>query len=448
MKIVIAYVIFVILFAVLLKRERLPKLSFSLYPPLCWIVICLSRSLSQWLQFGGSLNPLESDMEGNSLDAVFLSILILIGLGILYRRRVKVFDVIKANKALFALYGLALVSVFWAAVPLIAFKRWTKWSGSLVLVLVVLSETDPKGAIRSIIKRTAYALIPLSVLFIKFVPRMGRSFTLSGGVDFHGVATQKNEYGLLLLIFGIYFAWELMDAWRRNDRESLRKTGLIDLFFLGVIFWQLIFIDSKTPMICLLLGIGTIFLIGRPYFRGSPKRVLRFILFLVVVGVLLQSFVDLKGRIITSAGRNPTLTDRTLLWSEVLKIPINPWLGTGWDNFWLRDRVSHLWEIWRWRPKSAHNGYIETYLYLGIPGVILLALVLFAGFKRSVNLFRTDVGYGSLALAFWLAALFQNYAESSFHRLSPMWFFLLLLSLVRMPEPLREREPDSPVPSP
>lgn len=447
MKIIIASAIFIVFLAVVLKRERLPKLSLALYPPLCWIVICLSRSLSQWLQFGGSLDRLESEMEGNSLDAAFLSILILIGLRVLYQRRVRIADVIKNNKALLALYGLALMSIFWAAVPLVAFKRWTKWSGSLVMVLVVLSEADPKGAIKSLVKRSAYVLIPLSILFIKFVPRMGRSFTLSGGVDFHGVATQKNEYGLLLLIFGIYFAWELIGAWRRKDREFLKRTGLIDLAFLGVIFWQLIFIDSKTPMICLLLAMGTIFVIGRPYFRGSPKRVLRFIVALVVVGVLVQSFADLKGMIITSAGRNPTLTDRTLLWGEILKIPINPWLGTGWDNFWLPDRVSRLWDIWRWRPRSAHNGYIETYLYLGIPGVVLLALVLLGGFKRSVDRFRSDVESGGLALAFWLAALFQNYAESSFHRLSPMWFFLLLLTLVKMPERLRQGGPDSPVPT-
>ena len=431
----------------LLKREGLPKLSATLYAPLFWIIICLSRSLSQWLQFGGDFDRFGADVEGSPIDAVFLLFLILIGLRILYQRRVSISGIIKNNKALFALCGFALISIIWAEAPLIAFKRWTKWFGSLVLVLTILSEADPKGAIRSLVKRSAYVLIPLSILFIKFVPSMGRSFTSSGGVDFHGVATQKNEYGLLLLIFGIYIAWELIGLWRQKDFVNLKSIGILDLFFLGVIFWQLFFIDSKTPILCLLLGIGIVSLSSHPYFKRSPRRIRNSIIVLVIAVVLLQYFVDIKGTIISSAGRNPTLTDRTLLWGEILKVPINPWLGAGWDNFWLGDRIAPLWNKWLWRPRSAHNGYIETYLYLGWPGIILLFFVLVSGFKRSVDRFNSDIEYGSLSLAFFFAALFQNYAESAFHRLSPIWFFLLLLSLVKMPERLRAREPDIERPS-
>ena len=434
MKLFAAYVIFFVGLVVLLKTERLPKLPASLYAPLAWIVICLSRSLSQWLQFRSDLQVRDTDLEGNSLDAVFLSLLILVGLRTIHRRRLDPIALIKDNKALFALYGLALISLLWADIPLIAFKRWLKWSGSLVMGIVILSEADPSTAIRSRVKRSAYALIPLSILFIKFVPRMGRSFTLSGGADLHGVATQKNEYGLLLLIFGIYFAWELIGFWRRKDAESLRRIGLLDAVFLAVIFWQLVLIDSKTPILCLILAIGILLLIGHPYFKGSPRRVRNAVVALVLAAVLLQYFADIKGTIIVTARRNPTLTDRTVLWGEILKVPINPWLGAGWDNFWLPERVAPIWEKWRWRPRSAHNGYIEMYLYLGWPGLVALALVLLAGFRRSLGRFRSDIESGGLSLAFFFALLLQNYAESSFHRLSPMWVFFLLLCLLKVPE--------------
>jgi O-antigen ligase len=142
------------------------------------------------------------------------------------------------------------------------------------------------------------------------------------------------------------------------------------------------------------------------------------------------------------------LTDRTLLWSEILKIKINPWVGAGWDNFWLPERVAPIWEIWRWRPGSAHNGYIETYLYLGWSGLALLLWVLLTGFGRSLGRFRSDFEYGSLALAFFFAIILQNYAESSFHRLSPMWIFFMLLCLVKLPQspptPATERAGPSP----
>jgi len=443
-KLIAAYAIFVIMLAVLLKRERLPKLPVSLFAPLLWIIFSLSRSLTQWLQFQGDLENIGTDIEGSSVDAVVFSLLILIGLRTLYKRKTDILAVIKNNKVLIAFYALALLSMIWADIPLVAFKRWTKWFGSFILVLVILSEADPKTAVRSLVKRIAYGLIPLSVLFIKFVPRMGRSFTRSGSVDFHGVATQKNEYGMLLLILGLYFAWELLCLWRNRDSENLKRIGIIDLSFLGVIFWQLIFIDSKTPILCLMLGIGIILLIGHPYYKGNPKRVLNSILVLVMAAAFLQSFADIRGTIITSAGRDATLTDRTLLWGEILKLPINPWLGTGWDNFWLGDRVAPLWEKWWWRPRSAHNGYIEIYLYLGWPGVLLLLGVLWTGVRRSLDRFRSDREYGGLSLAFVIAALFQNYAESSFHRLSPIWFFFLLFAAVKMPERPSTRETEPP----
>ncbi|NLH77929.1 MAG: O-antigen ligase family protein [Acidobacteria bacterium] len=446
-KLFAAYAIFVVGLIVLLRRERLPKLPASLYAPLAWIVICLSRSLSQWLQTRADFQVRNTDLEGNSLDAVFLSVLIFIGLRTLYRRRLDLAGLIKDNKALFALYGLALISLLWADVPLIVFKRWLKWSGSLVMVLVILTETDPRAAVRSIVKRCAFSLIPLSVLFIKFVPRMGRSFTLSGGADLHGVATQKNEYGLLLMIFGIYFAWELIVLWRSKDHAGLQRIGIIDAFFLAVILWQLILIDSKTPMLCLFLAIGILFLIGHPHFKGSPRRVRNAIIGLVIAAALLQYFADIKGTIIVSARRNPTLTDRTVLWGEILKVPINPWLGTGWDNFWLPERVAPIWEKWRWRPRSAHNGYIETYLFLGWSGIALLLFVLLAGFRRSLGRFRSDLEGGGLSLAFFFAIILQNYAESSFHRLSPIWLFFMLLCMIKLPGNSRAPDPAAGGPS-
>lgn len=447
MKLFAAYVIFIVMLITLFKREGLPKLPPSLYAPLVWIMLCLSRSLSQWLQFGRGVEVAGADAEGSTLDAVFLTALILIGLITLSQRKLNLGSLIKSNPALFALYGFALLSVVWADFPLIAFKRWIKWAGSLVLALVVLSETDPKAAIKALVKRSAYVLVPLSVIFIKFVPSMGRAFTRSGAVDFHGVATQKNDYGVLLMIFGIYFAWELISLWRRKDVAGLTRTGLIDLAFLAVVFWQLFFIDSKTPILCLLLAMGIVFLIGLPYFKGRPTRVRNAVIALVLAAVLLQYFANIERTIITSAGRNPTLTDRTLLWGEILKLPMNPLLGTGWDNFWLGDRVTRLWEKWWWHPRSAHNGYIETYLYLGWFGVALLFFVLLSGFKRSIERFGSDIEYGGLSLAFFFAVLLQNYAESTFHRMSPLWFFFLLFSLVKLPERRRGWEPDA-VPAP
>ena len=73
-------------------------------------------------------------------------------------------------------------------------------------------------------------------------------------------------------------------------------------------------------------------------------------------------------------GRDSTLTGRTEIWTHVLWVAGNPLLGTGFESFWLGDRLANVWSI---MPgiQEAHNGYLEVYLNLGWIGVTLLAVI-------------------------------------------------------------------------
>ena len=50
----------------------------------------------------------------------------------------------------------------------------------------------------------------------------------------------------------------------------------------------------------------------------------------------------------------------------------NPIFGTGFESFWLGERPKQLEGIFFFIPNEAHNGYLETYLTLGLIGVFLL----------------------------------------------------------------------------
>ena len=75
---------------------------------------------------------------------------------------------------------------------------------------------------------------------------------------------------------------------------------------------------------------------------------------------------------------------------------------------------------------EAHNGYIETYLNLGLIGVGLVVLILWHGYHRAAVLSRKDPGLGGLMLAFVVIAANYSISEAGFRMLNPMWFFLLL----------------------
>ena len=74
----------------------------------------------------------------------------------------------------------ALVSLLWSDFPDVAFKRWTKALGDLVMVLVVLSDREPISAVKRLFSRTEFLLIPLSVLLIKYYPTLGRGLRSLG----------------------------------------------------------------------------------------------------------------------------------------------------------------------------------------------------------------------------------------------------------------------------
>ncbi len=93
---------------------------------------------------------------------------------------------------------------------LISLKRWGKALGDPVMILVLWSDPFPVRAITAAIKRCAYVLIPLSVLFCKYYEDLGRTFDGWGHSAYTGVTMDKNMFGYLLFAFGLYFVAAFM----------------------------------------------------------------------------------------------------------------------------------------------------------------------------------------------------------------------------------------------
>ena len=72
------------------------------------------------------------------------------------------------------------ISILWSDFPFVAFRRWIKASGDFVMVFVLATDPVPVRAITTAIKRSGYILIPLSLLFCKYYPELGRAFDAWG----------------------------------------------------------------------------------------------------------------------------------------------------------------------------------------------------------------------------------------------------------------------------
>src|SRR5881396_222075 len=204
----------VILALFLLDRDRKSRVSPALWIPVAWVLLAGSRMFSDWLDPARGMQSPDQYLEGSPLDRLMLAGLLAAGLMVLLTRGRRTGMFLRANGPilLFFLYGA--LSVFWSDYPDVAFKRWTKALGNVVMVLVVLTDQDPSAAVKRLLARTGFLLIPLSVLLIKYYPELGVGYGPWGTQNYMGVATGKNGLGYICLIFGLGYLWRVLEAFR------------------------------------------------------------------------------------------------------------------------------------------------------------------------------------------------------------------------------------------
>src|SRR6266581_8907890 len=174
-------------------RER-PNVSGALWLPLIWLMIGCSRSVSAWLNiFGLPVSGAASVEEGSPLDASFCFALIIAGFCVLMKRQVRLSEIISNNGWLIAFLLFCLISIAWSDFPFVAFKRWLKVLGHPIMALIVLTEPNPEEALTRLMKRCAYVVVPVSILWIKYYPELGRDFSPWGGAMITGITTNKNS---------------------------------------------------------------------------------------------------------------------------------------------------------------------------------------------------------------------------------------------------------------
>jgi exopolysaccharide production protein ExoQ len=418
------------LIAYLFRRDFREKsdISGAIWLPVLWLTLGCSRAISEWLNiFGLPVSGGASVEAGSPLDAYFCFALIIAGFCVLAKRQVRLSEVVRNNQLLTIFLLYCLVSILWSDFPFVAFKRWIKILGHPIMALIVLTEPDPKEALVRLMKRCAYVVLPVSILWIKYYPQLGRGFSPWGGATNTGIAIDKNMLGGDLLILGYFFFWYLLQIWQ-NERSTWRRNELrLIAGFLISIWWLFSQAHSATSLTSLLIGALIVVFVG---IRSINKNFIgRYLVVALVLVAIAEMAFGISGHFSESLGRDSTLTGRTALWTALLNMDTNPILGTGFESFWLGDRLKLLEGIFYAMPNEAHNGYLETYLTLGSIGVLLLIGLFVATFwKIRVELFR-NFEIGRYRLGFLAALVLYNWTEAAFKTTSPLWFVFYLIAM-------------------
>lgn len=178
----------------------------------------------------------------------------------------------------------------------------------------------------------------------------------------------------------------------------------------------------------LFIGLAVVVFAG---FRWVNRRLFgSYILIAVTIIAVAELTFGVYESTLRFLGRDTSLTERTFLWNDLWNnADTNPVVGVGFESFWLGERQDKVWEVHKWRPNEAHNGYLETYLTLGGFGVFLLLCLIAATYRRARWEFLRNFEFGRYRLGFLVAIILYNWTESSFKSLHPVWTMFYLIAL-------------------
>lgn len=418
-----------------------PDVSPALWVPLIWMFFVGSRSPVLWIGGGTASSAAEALAEGNPLDRTISLLLILLAVAVLLHRSFPWRDFFARNAALVALLAFALISVAWSDFPYVTFKKWFRDMGIYLGILVVLSDPRPLEAVRTLLRRLCYLLIPLSVVLIKYYPRLGKSFSAWGGEQYTGVTTTKNMLGVLCLVSGIFFFWDTICRWADRHDPQAKRILWVNYAFIGMTLWLMKLAQCATCNVCLTLGCLIIALAhsnaGRKH-PGLPKvfAPATFFVYLIFAGF------GMTGNLAEAVGRNANLTGRTQIWTSLMRMQTHPLLGFGYQSFFLGSRIAGFWQSMGGdNVLETHNGYLGIYLDLGVIGFFLLGAFLVASYRTSCKRLKPFTPLGSLSLALWAMLLFYNVTEQAFG--IGLLYITFLLAAIIMPAPVEEQVPNA-----
>jgi O-antigen ligase len=416
-----------------LDRDKSVRTSPVLWLPAVYIAIVGSRPVSAWLGGGGGDAPvgnvLAGTLDGSPEDAAIFGMLILAGVFVLLWRKRRSGLILKACIPILIYYSYCLLSTVWSPFPDPAFKRWIKCVGDLVMVLVIVTDPQPGAALRRIFSRIGFLLFPLSVALIKFT-NMGVAYD-EQGPHYVGVTTNKNGLGLLLFVITTGVVWNIRSLLSNKKASNRRRRLVAQISLLGFGVALLQMAHSATSIFCFLLGSGLMLATGLPVVRKRPAalHVICFGILTLGVGAV---FLGGAGAVTGALGRTSDFSGRTEIWAASLASADNQWIGTGFESFWNKNNPKVVRILAREgyagisMLNSAHDGYLQIYLDLGLIGLSLLALILCNGYLWAVRAFRLDRDIGGLFLAYIVTCSFYSITESGFRIMTLSWIFLLL----------------------
>jgi exopolysaccharide production protein ExoQ len=286
-----------------------------------------------------------------------------------------------------ALSVLAVASTAWSQFPLVSLRRSLPFAMAGLFGLY-LAVRFPLRRQLSILSIAMSALAIGSIVLAVFFPKIGLDASPGHHLDWQGVFTQKNACGrAMVLATAVALA-----GWR----PSFFKGAMLFLFLFILVMsgsrgaWA---IEALLLAVCGWLAVAN---------RMRSRRRLVFAGTACLIAVTTGAALYNVPVLLALLGRDSSLSGRTEIWKQAWQFIVQrPVSGWGYAAFW-RGLDGESFEIaaaLRYVVFHAHNGFLEIWLELGLPGLALFTLSYLRAWKKLWPLLRS----GDLRRGLWMA---------------------------------------------
>jgi O-antigen ligase len=321
------------------------------------------------------------------------------------------------------------------------------------IVMSVFLSTDPATSMRRVVATMLVAAVTASLLLLpRSQAELARWFGVAAivllAVCYLGV--------LVVPHLSIHLASDLQEQqlagdWRGSfGHKNVAAGMMVMLLFIGIyvlrsgacvagaaiVALSLVFLVNTTGKSSLALGVLVLVLSSlASHVRWMWLRAVIFLTPLVLLNLFTVGTVmsDSLAELVSTLPFDTSFTGRTDVWTfAVQALQLRPYTGYGFEAFWGGDEMKNLPEGMEWTATAAHshNGYLDTALGIGLPGLALLIIVLVIAPLRNFHVADRYGNYGNLTmllLRIWLFGLYLSSLESFFlDRADPLWFTFLI----------------------
>lgn len=278
---------------------------------------------------------------------------------------------------LMILVGLAAVSFVWSIDPGLSLRRGVSVSMTTLFGLYLAARFSWIDLLRLM------GAIWLCLALVSFcagllTPGFARDYEIHIGA-WRGFWFEKNTLGGHMSRVGFLLAFlALVDVRRR----------MVWLFGTGIATLLVLLSTSTTALMGLMLGLGAV--VAGAIAQAGQLRTVGLIWAGVALTGALAGFILLWPEVFFELiGKDPSLTGRTDIWAALIDtIAAQPWLGYGYGAFWNPDSEPAYWVRLsvEWDAPTAHNGWLDIALSVGVTGVVLFAISFGATLMRALRL--------------------------------------------------------------